>query len=295
MPNSYPSASEPSDDRALIAVLVLYMCRIEDSLSYQTFKRASEAAGVHVPLIVYDNSPEPQAVGSWLSAEVTYFHNASNGGLVGAYNFALDRCRATGVPWLLLLDQDTSLPEPYLRAFFSVVRSASRECAAFVPRVRINGRLSSPKRFILTRPRLPMKATFTGQAREEIVAINSGMFVSVEHLRARGNYPSHYWLDAVDFWFCADTYACGKHLYVLDVSVDHVLSIRDMSSVSMARWHSITGSDSTFTIEMRRSRLTRFAAALEGVAYAGLLTATGYPAHARVRFSQAFRVLKSVL
>lgn len=292
---SVSKLSESRRDPAagLAAVLVLYKCNIADSHSFRTFMRAVQVAGIEVPLLIYDNSPLPQLTDVSQMPGVTYHHDSSNGGLVAAYNFASKGCESSGVKWLLLLDQDTALPETYLQVFLQTVPLAQPECVAFVPRVRINGRVSSPKRFILTRPRLSVSSTFSGPVREEIVAINSGMFVNVEHLRCSGGYPAHYHLDAVDFWFCASAYAAGKYMHVLDSTVDHSLSIRDMSSVSIERWESITGSDANFIIAMR-SRTSRLIAALEGVAYAGFLLAKGYPEHARIRLRQSGRVAQSV-
>ncbi|MDX2022363.1 MAG: hypothetical protein SF187_19160 [Deltaproteobacteria bacterium] len=244
-------------------------------------------------LIVYDNSPQPLPAGT-VEALEHYHHDPLNGGLVSAYNFALGFCEERSIEWLLLLDQDSSIPQDYLLQFNKCLSSATSDCVAFVPKVRIKGRISSPKRFIFSRPRLNVAASSSGPVREEIVAINSGMFVRVGHLRQRGGYPKHYRLDAVDFWFCADAYASGKHLFILDVVVEHTLSIRDMASVSLERWESIASSDADFTIEMRSSRATRLIAAMEGLTYSAFLLAKGYPRHARTRLKHAARVAKSL-
>ena len=161
----------------------------------------------HFSLILYDNSAQPQRPEIATSYPVCYIHDPSNGGLVSAYNFALQRAESEEREWLLLLDQDTSLtPEFVLELVRATGSLQSRsEVAAIVPKLQVNGRIDSPAadffdqmRRQFLRPEQAITQATVGIQEQSLCSYNSGSALRVTALRSIGGFPSEFWLDFLD-------------------------------------------------------------------------------------------------
>jgi hypothetical protein len=90
---------------------------------------------------------------------------------------------------------------------------------ALCPRVRSSGRIVSPFGFdFLGIPRY-------GKSNGKIFAINSFSVYSVDYLCSVGGFDEHYWLDGLDFCIYAEISSGRFDVLVLDVTVDHDLSL----------------------------------------------------------------------
>ena len=282
----------------LCAVLVLYKTELRSSCSYQSLLRALSASGASIALrlLIYDNSPTSQECPDPPPGVNTFYrHDPSNGGLTAAYNFALTDAATHQCEWLLLLDQDTTLPADYLNTFLAVAPWLDSRIACVLPKMRIDGTIMSPRHTgILSGARLVLAPAEHGVAHDEITGINSASFVNVAYLRRRGGYNKNYWLDGVDFWFFADFYRQGMKAWVLNTTVDHELSTSGIGSVSIDRYQSITSAEADFQIHMRK-RPARVFASVVGLVHSAVLLSRGHRSHARVRVSASLRLLKSAL
>ena len=64
--------------------------------------------------LVWDNSPRSSPVPRGLCFPLEYCHTGENLGITGTYNLAAELAAEYGAQWLLLLDQDTTLPPEFL-------------------------------------------------------------------------------------------------------------------------------------------------------------------------------------
>jgi GT2 family glycosyltransferase len=275
----------------VFAVIVTYGERGCETKAFTSLAACAQADAV--TLLVYDNSPTPLPPIRPFPGRMHYVSNPQNGGLVAAYNHALECATQCGATWLLLLDQDTSVPRSYLTMFGRHRGSMTTDVVAAAPHVYAGKTPASPKAMVYGRPRLDVPALSRGIPSRTIVAINSGLFVKVDFLRSIGGFPSRYWLDAVDFWFSAMVSLEGKQFYLLPSVLHHELSVRSLTSIRLERWKSITESDATFAIEMLPRR-TRAIAGMEGLLYAAYVFTIGRPDLARLRIASAMRVLASL-
>ena len=123
---------------AILSILVLYECQAHESQTIRSLQRAykerPQAFG-SFKLIIYDNSPEPQRESLEFPFKHEYVHNPANEGVSAAYNYALQVAKRKDYDWLLLLDQDTDLPEDYISKLSNIISDpiCDNNVAAIVP------------------------------------------------------------------------------------------------------------------------------------------------------------------
>ena len=228
---------------------MLYNTRLCHSATYQTFVASSRHSSLDPELIaVYDNSPIPQVNPLEETHLLAYKHDPDNSGLAAAYNWALEIAESHGFSWLLLLDQDTSLPLEFLGTSLMRIRQDESHApvAALVPVVRSGGVVVSPLRVGLFGPR-SLPPSKSGIQNIEIMAINSGAIVRCAFLRMIGGFNRAYWLDYLDHWLFHRIYVSGRRVSVSQCLLDHNLSVQDyVHGVSAARYRSILSGEARF-------------------------------------------------
>jgi GT2 family glycosyltransferase len=245
---------ESATDRARVfAVIVLYKQRPSTSVTVATLGRALEASRADCAVLVYDNSEdnsaEPGAAQDAMPAGFHYQAAATNRGLLGAYEAALDRARAEGYDWLLTLDQDTALPADFFSATEPGFHAAKKDprIAVIVPHLAEGERLLSPAYVGLSRT-TPIPASFAGVPAREARAFNSAALLRVEALDAIGGFDPCFWLDHLDSWLHHQLYVHGWRMYVLDsVRLEHHFSLLNYRErVSLARLRNFLAAESAY-------------------------------------------------
>ncbi|MDX2022357.1 MAG: hypothetical protein SF187_19130 [Deltaproteobacteria bacterium] len=224
----------------LTIVIVLYKKALADSSTYKSLKKQADDDQI----LVYDNSPttlHPEP------ANVVYVHDATNGGLTAAYGWAQRIGNERGSEWLLLLDQDTDLPSDYVKCFLAHERTFASDTVAAIPTVVSGGKVVSPRGVVAGVPGIgDLPKHKWGVCKNELTAINSGCFVRLSFLNAIGGFLSRNNLDGVDRFFFSRVYAAGRNVFRLPISIQHELSISDVSSIGQARWQSILSAEVDF-------------------------------------------------
>jgi GT2 family glycosyltransferase len=243
--------------QTILPILVLYNCALETSETYRTFIASAHNALLDPSLIaVYDNSQLRQVSLAEETHLFAYKHDPSNGGVAAAYNWTLDIAKSHGFSWLLLLDQDTSLPVTFLAVLGNAIRlyNPNKSVAAIVPRANDRGVAISPKRVCFGRlAPLPKLAPLV--AEYEVMAINSGTAVRVPFMALLGGFNSAYWLDSLDNWMFRKIYGHGKRVAISGSVLEHNLAVSDYrrNKVSLIRYRSILSAEAMFvTTEKRR-------------------------------------------
>lgn len=246
--SSVPGESSTHRTR-IFAVVVLYKQRPSASRTVATLAHALKNAGIDCSVLVYDNSAEPEAAAETMPAGFRYQAAATNRGLLGAYEAALDRMRAEGYEWLLTLDQDTALPENFFSAIEPGLRAAQEDLriGVIVPHLAEGERLLSPAYVGLCRTR-PMPASFAGVPPREPRAFNSAALLRVEALDAIGGFDPCFWLDHLDSWLHHQLYVHGWRMYVLDsVHLEHHFSLLNYKDrVSLAHLRNFLAAESAY-------------------------------------------------
>ncbi len=247
-----PLVGNPSElvSGGFYAVIVLYQMNPAKSGAFESFLEARRRLSpklADLKVLLYDNTPEGGDPGP-LPEGVQNESAGYNSGIAAAYNRALDIAQYHGCPWLLLLDQDTVLPENFLESLLEELKlyDQKSDVVAVVPIVRSGGVVVSPKRVwffgLKALPKTPR-----GIQNAEIASINSGTAIRCDFVRSIGGFSRAYWLDYLDHWLFRQIYAAGKKVAVSDCILEHSLSVQDYRrNIDLARYRSILAGESAF-------------------------------------------------
>lgn len=252
----------------ITAVLVLYKMAPEQSVAFTSLRQillAHPDRAAQLNLIVYDNSPSPHPLPAF-PAPVEYVHNPANPGLATAYNTALARALDDATPWLLLLDQDTTVTANYLKEAFATLPATPPNVAAVLPQLVQNGHVHSPQLL----PRLSSRALpadFQGVPPQPITAFNSGALLRVAALTRIGGFPQEFPLDFLDHATFHRLAADGGSFHVLRAQLPHDLSTASLGGdaslarhkkvlIAERRFHDQTGGTQSAWQRLRRLKQT---------------------------------------
>jgi GT2 family glycosyltransferase len=200
-----------------------------------------------VEILLFDNTPNSSDPGP-LPNGVQYESAGRNAGLAEAYNRALDVAGIHGCSWLLLLDQDTTLPAGFLSSLRAQIErhGTDPEVVALIPVVRSGGEVVSPKRVVFSGLRTISEHVF-GIQKSEVAAINSGVALRCDFVRSVGGFNRAYWLDYLDHWLFHQIYARGKKVALWNCTLEHHLSVQNYrQDITATRYRSIIAGESAF-------------------------------------------------
>lgn len=215
----------------ILAVMVRYNTSLQQSDTLRGVCEAfasSPSLGESCQFLIWDNSPEKLANPS-LPIPFEYHPSRHNLGIAGAFNTAMGIARQRGIPWMLLLDQDTKVHAGFFEAMlrWSVQLENQPEIAIVAPTVRSAGLIVSPRQYLFNRHRAYPDPD-PGIAPGEAFAINSGSLVRVAALKSIGGFSSDFWLDYSDMYVCHQFFVHGLKLWrATDAELEHEMSVTD--------------------------------------------------------------------
>ncbi len=218
----------------LAVVIVVYNTKLETSESFQSVE-GMRRRGNTLDLIVYDNSPTPQQPIETPGLRITYFHDPENSGVSKAYNVAAAHATALRKEWILLLDQDTTLPADILEAYQNEI-DRHPEISLFVPVLKLqNGKIFSPCSYRFKRG-FYLKTIAAGiHSLNKLAPVNSGMLVNLKAFHEVGGYNEKVKLDFSDFQFIERFRKVYKTFYVVDIICEQDFSDEEISLPTQAK------------------------------------------------------------
>ena len=240
------------EPREVLAVVVLYKQALGDSKTLISMDRAFAAHPELLPVyrvLLWDNSPIA-IKNPALTFPFEYVHCCTNAGC-GAFNYAMELAESVAIPWLLLLDQDTSFPAGFLSKMAQYGRQIERtpRIAAVVPLHRCRGQQISPKRLASFYRLLPLPDAFHGEYKHQMVVCDSATLMRVSALRDVGGYDEDlFWLDFSDIWVFAAMHRNHRSVYIAsDLKLEHSLSMMDYDNdMSPERYRNFLAAEGTF-------------------------------------------------
>ena len=224
-------------------VIVFYQCSLDESVTFQSLKKHLGKTSIDYELIIYNNDVSQKIE----EKEFLIVNSEENKKLEGAYNFALDRAIKNGKNWILLLDQDTVIPDNYfeeLKKIFSV--SYSPDLVAVVPKLVSEGKVISPVR-VTSLMRFEKELIVSGYTNERINALNSMSLFNVQFIRSIGGFSKDFPFDMHDHWCYNQIYKLHKKVYVLDVTTEHESSFVNFEeNISVKRYKQFLSSENKF-------------------------------------------------
>lgn len=196
----------------ILPVIVLYGQELCDSETYKSL--LSDFDG---QVFVYDNSPKPQNV---LLADggcrCTYVHDASNGGISKAYNYAVSYALKNGFEWILFLDQDSHFANGAIAVYDSAISMNPAE-VIFVPQIYYSEKKAfSPVELGFWN----VKGKFVSIGSHlwsDYSVVNSGMCVNLNAYNSVGGYEDKVRLDFADYCFIEKIKKKYRSFYRVDV------------------------------------------------------------------------------
>jgi GT2 family glycosyltransferase len=230
----------------ILAVIVLYRCSIAQSSTCISMQAQTGHDSDGVAVMVYDNSAATtlrDVPANWL-----YFSDPTNPGLSAAYNQGVSEAKALGARWLLLLDQDSSLPGDFMVNLQRDIALCHENPAivAIIPIVYSNGQHVSP-----VRPMLGLDRHYTRTRCAPSIwlsAINSATTVRLSFVESIGGFTAEFWLDYLDHWLFRRIYDAGKLAFVSEIVVEHSLSVANFNQgLDLSRYRNILEAEAAFT------------------------------------------------
>jgi GT2 family glycosyltransferase len=248
----------------ILAVVVLYKRSPQESQTIQSliqvFQR-NPALKACVRVLLWDNSPIPVADFS-LPFSFDLRSAQRNVGTSGAYNYAMEFAESLQYPWLLLLDQDTTLSDEFLLGMVGYAEKFQdeSEIATVVPFIFSHGTLVSPRRLRSFNRLQQIPLTFGGLYKDRAYAVNSATLIRVAALRQVGGYNEEFWLDLSDVYVFLALHRAGKSMYIAgDLRLDHSIASMDFDNeMSPERYRNFMAAESAF-IDLYLSPLERLA------------------------------------
>lgn len=217
----------------ILPVIVIYNSFISasESAAYNYLLKEYEKGAVD-NIFIYDNSTEPRFLEQNRLTKFIYASCNGNKGLSYAYNRAAEYARDNGYDWLLLLDQDTIIPENLLSAYRKSVKE-NPDINLFMPKVvTTSGTPLSPA---LMRHYIPVKGF---EIPDGIInpsgysIINSGLLVNVDAFFLTGGYNEDVIVDFSDFQFIERFSSVFDKACVVDATCLQSFSNEDQSDVN---------------------------------------------------------------
>jgi GT2 family glycosyltransferase len=200
-------------------------------------------------VFIWDNSPNA-LVDAAVPFPYDYGHNGRNLGTSGAYNHAMEFAESQGSPWLLLLDQDTSVSQDFLPRMLEYGKrfQGEPEIGAVAGFIYSHGVLVSPRRLRRFNRIKQIPPTFHGIHKQKAYAVNSATLMRVSALREIGGYSDEFWLDLSDVWVFQAMHRRGKYIYVAgDLRLDHSISSMDFDKeMSPQRYRNFMAAESAY-------------------------------------------------
>lgn len=198
--------------------------------------------------LVWDNSPAPHPVPIGLSFPLEYRHTGENLGVSGAYNRAAAFATEHGAEWLLLLDQDTSLPPEFLTNMLEYAQrlASQHRIAAVAPTVMMGASHISPKITVRGGRSIDPPPGFIGEERRELVLVNTGLLLRLESLSQIGGFDPDFWLDFSDRYLCHMLARHGSSVWLAsDLQLEHHVSLI-AGGISLPRYANLLAAEDAF-------------------------------------------------
>lgn len=242
-------------------VVVLYKLKPEESKTFHTLKHIMNSTNSplkDIELILYDNSPTKHdfTPSQIEGIHITYYHDPRNLGIASAYNYAWSAAKENNSHWLLLLDHDTELTLEYFKSILTI-NDVPDNVAAVVPKINSENTMISPVYSNSLRPLKGERPT-PGVQNQPVMAINSGALISVAFLDEINGFNQDFALDYLDHWLFYKIYEKGLKVYLMDVELEHELSVMDYTRVSLQRYQSILNSEVNFYQNFKTDLLPKY-------------------------------------
>lgn len=204
----------------LCVVLVVFNQAWEQTLAGNSLNSLSGDFG----LLVCDNSPYPQSDFIPNLEQFKYVHQSDNPGVSKSYNLGAVFAKDWGCTHILLLDQDTKLPQNWFEVIMDAIVKFPNE-AVFAPVVQVGNEIISPAKNRFGRTWVHIDPLDDVILFQNYTPINSGLCIKLDVFNLAGGYNELARLDFSDFIFIEHLKNAGINMFrLLSLNFFHSLS-----------------------------------------------------------------------
>lgn len=216
---------------SIIAVVVLYKCRLDNSVSVRTLLQSMELAGWNtLDLVVYDNAPEYNLHQiDYPGFRIHYIPDYTNSGVSRAYNKAFVIGQNLKKNFLLLLDQDTEISDSYCEELSLI----DNRYGLIAPVLEDKGVIISPCRYRFGRgSSLKKEDCMVGiKKMKGFNFLNSGSLISLDLFGRVGGFDERIPFYFSDFNFFNRVKKYENHFYLMKTTFHHEMASNDTSNM----------------------------------------------------------------
>ena len=232
----------------ILIVVVLYEKLISVSDTIISLNKNNLTNNENYSLLVFDNSFKKSSE-SLKNLDYDYFHSNQNKGVIGAYKHAIIKANKEHFDWILMLDDDTTLPKDFLFKSLRYLKKIANNnyISALVPKIFDNNKIISPSLVFRGGLHLKLNKSFEGISEKYLCAIGSCSIVRTSFINDIGGFNTSFTLDCFDRWMFHQIYINHKKIFVSDIYVKHKLSIENYDNrMNLKRYHSILLNEDLF-------------------------------------------------
>lgn len=189
----------------LAFIIVSYNEVFYDSITYKSLMISiKESILSDYKVFIYDNSDKegwkinPHMTES--QTHIYYYHDGNNPGISVAYNRMAEKADEWGAEWIVLFDQDTTLPLNIVPEYINAINK-NPEVVLKVPVLYIDDKILSPLRFMFNRGVILKKLPQQLLSLKNYAFVNSGLMIKLSFFNKTGGYNEKIKLDYADFQF----------------------------------------------------------------------------------------------
>jgi len=210
-----------------LILIVLYECKVKESLSYISLLKSSEHLG-NSKLILWDNSPSVQSIDTnkiRFLQHVEYIHTPENMSLSKIYNHVIQENEEYDN--MIILDQDSSFSSDYLEKLNgAIIKHPSINL--FLPVIKSKETIVSPGDYKVFKGSYWKKEKYGIINAKNILAINSGMAINFNYLKnTYKGYDERLRFYGTDTFFMREYSKDNNFLFVIDYVLQHNSALLD--------------------------------------------------------------------
>ncbi len=199
-------------------VIVLYKQKLNDSVSFKSII----ASNSDIEILIYDNSPHSD-LNAKKYPSINYIHDDRNLGVSIAYNKGAEVAKKNEKKWLLLLDQDTLLPDNFFSNLeFQIAQFPVSHLYSM--HLYNDGQLISPGGYRFKKGYLLNHINTGTNKLDNLTFLNSGLLLSTDLFYRAGGYDTKVPLYFSDFVFVNRLRKFISTFVLLPINLIHNLS-----------------------------------------------------------------------
>lgn len=212
----------------LTALIVIYNKSCLESTTFKFIRKYKKKMNI----IVFDNSTIDYGNSEYCEKQnITYYTVNQNIGLSRAYNFILNKIKLSKSNYILILDDDTTLNDNYIREVLETINIDNAD--VLLPLVWSNNELISPSSVSFNcRVKQIKDVSFIN--RKNITAINSGMVIRTS-IYNDIKYNENLFLDYVDHDFMKNIREKNYNIKILSSSIYQSFSRNEKQPLSSVK------------------------------------------------------------